>query len=57
VVDRYVIYLAPVLMGGDDGAPLMRGPGASTMDDVWRGRIVDVQRLGEDLRVVLEAVG
>jgi diaminohydroxyphosphoribosylaminopyrimidine deaminase/5-amino-6-(5-phosphoribosylamino)uracil reductase len=57
VVDRYVIYLAPALMGGDDGAPLMRGPGASTMDDVWRGRIVDVQRLGDDLRVDLEAVG
>ena len=53
VVDRYVLYLAPALMGGDDGAPLFRGPGAATLSDVWRGRIVDVRRLGEDLRVEL----
>jgi diaminohydroxyphosphoribosylaminopyrimidine deaminase/5-amino-6-(5-phosphoribosylamino)uracil reductase len=57
VVDRYVIYLAPALIGGDDGIGLFTGPGAPTMADVWRGRIVDVQRLGDDLRVELEAVG
>lgn len=51
VVDRYVLYLAPALTGGDDGLPLMRGPGAPTIGDVWRGRIVGVDRLGPDLRV------
>ena len=54
VVDRYVVYLAPALMGGDDGAPLLRGPGAATIDDVWRGRIVQVTQLGDDLRVEME---
>jgi diaminohydroxyphosphoribosylaminopyrimidine deaminase/5-amino-6-(5-phosphoribosylamino)uracil reductase len=54
VVDRYVVYLAPALMGGDDGAPVLRGPGAATIDDIWRGRIVDVTRLGDDLRVEVE---
>jgi diaminohydroxyphosphoribosylaminopyrimidine deaminase/5-amino-6-(5-phosphoribosylamino)uracil reductase len=54
LVDRYVVYLAPALMGGDDGAPLLRGPGATTIDDVWRGHIVDVTRLGDDLRVEME---
>jgi diaminohydroxyphosphoribosylaminopyrimidine deaminase / 5-amino-6-(5-phosphoribosylamino)uracil reductase len=53
LVDRYVIYLAPALMGGSDGAPLFRGPGAATMADVWRGRVVSVRQLGEDLRVDL----
>jgi diaminohydroxyphosphoribosylaminopyrimidine deaminase/5-amino-6-(5-phosphoribosylamino)uracil reductase len=57
VVDRYVIYVAPALMGGDDGMALFKGPGASTMAEVWRGRIVGVQRLGDDLRVDLEAIG
>jgi diaminohydroxyphosphoribosylaminopyrimidine deaminase/5-amino-6-(5-phosphoribosylamino)uracil reductase len=57
VVDRYVVYLAPALMGGEGGAPFFRGTGASTMDEVWRGRIVDVRRLGEDLRVELEGAG
>jgi diaminohydroxyphosphoribosylaminopyrimidine deaminase/5-amino-6-(5-phosphoribosylamino)uracil reductase len=54
LVDRYVVYLAPALMGGDDGAPLLRGPGAATIDDMWRGHIVDVTRLGDDLRVEME---
>ena len=54
LVDRYVIYLAPALAGGDDGRPLLAGPGAATIDDVWRGRIVDVTRLGDDLRIDLE---
>jgi diaminohydroxyphosphoribosylaminopyrimidine deaminase / 5-amino-6-(5-phosphoribosylamino)uracil reductase len=52
-VDRYVIYLAPALMGGADGLPLMGGPGAGTMADIWRGRFLSHTRLGEDLRVDL----
>jgi diaminohydroxyphosphoribosylaminopyrimidine deaminase/5-amino-6-(5-phosphoribosylamino)uracil reductase len=55
LVDRYVLYLAPVLFGGDDGRPLFAGAGAATMDDVWRGRILSVQQLGPDLRIDLAA--
>jgi diaminohydroxyphosphoribosylaminopyrimidine deaminase/5-amino-6-(5-phosphoribosylamino)uracil reductase len=54
LVDRYVIYLAPALAGGDDGRPLMTGAGAATIDDVWRGRIIGLTRLGDDLRIDLE---
>jgi diaminohydroxyphosphoribosylaminopyrimidine deaminase/5-amino-6-(5-phosphoribosylamino)uracil reductase len=54
LVDRYVVYLAPALMGGDDGRGLFAGPGAGTIDDVWRGRIVSVERLGDDVRIDLE---
>ena len=54
LVDRYVVYLAPALMGGDDGRSLFAGAGAPTIADVWRGRIVDVTRLGDDIRVDLE---
>lgn len=53
LVDRYVLYLAPALFGGDDARGLFAGPGAPTIADVWRGRIVDVTRLGDDLRVEL----
>jgi diaminohydroxyphosphoribosylaminopyrimidine deaminase / 5-amino-6-(5-phosphoribosylamino)uracil reductase len=53
LVDRYVVYLAPVLFGGDDAAGLFTGSGASTMADVWRGRIAGVTHLGDDLRVDL----
>lgn len=51
LVDRYVVYLAPALFGGEDARPLFAGPGAPTIDEVWRGRLVSVQRLGDDLRL------
>jgi diaminohydroxyphosphoribosylaminopyrimidine deaminase/5-amino-6-(5-phosphoribosylamino)uracil reductase len=53
LVDRYVLYLAPALLGGDDGRPLFAGPGASTMELAWRGRVRSVTSLEGDLRVEL----
>jgi diaminohydroxyphosphoribosylaminopyrimidine deaminase/5-amino-6-(5-phosphoribosylamino)uracil reductase len=53
LVDRYVLYLAPALFGGDDARPLFAGPGAPTLEDVWRGRVQSVTSLGNDLRVEL----
>jgi len=53
LVGEYVMYLAPALFGGDDGAPLFRGAGAATIGDVWRGRVAEIAPVGEDLRVVL----
>ena len=56
LVDRYVVYLAPALLGGDDGRALFAGAGAPTIDDAWRGRIVDLVRLGDDIRIDLEVL-
>ena len=53
-VDRLVLYLAPVLFGGDDGRPLFAGAGAGTMEELRRGRFVSIAQLGEDLRVEVE---
>ncbi len=54
LVDRYVLYLAPALAGGDDAPGLFRGPGAPTMAELWRGRIAAVTHLGDDVRIDLE---
>lgn len=54
LIDRYVLYVAPALFGGDDARPMFEGAGAATISDLWRGRIVDVTRLGDDLRIDLE---
>ncbi len=54
LVDRYVVYLAPVLLGGDDGVGLFRGPGAATIGEAWRGHIVEAVPLGADLRIDIE---
>jgi diaminohydroxyphosphoribosylaminopyrimidine deaminase / 5-amino-6-(5-phosphoribosylamino)uracil reductase len=56
LVDRYVVYIAPALFGGDDARGLFTGPGAATIDDLWRGRLVAVDRIGEDLRLEMEPV-
>ncbi|HEY8080909.1 MAG TPA: bifunctional diaminohydroxyphosphoribosylaminopyrimidine deaminase/5-amino-6-(5-phosphoribosylamino)uracil reductase RibD [Acidimicrobiales bacterium] len=54
LVDRIVAYLAPALLGGDDGAPVFAGTGVATIADALRGRFVSVAALGEDLRVEVE---
>lgn len=54
LVDRYVLYLAPALFGGDDARPAFAGPGAATMGELDRLRIVDLTRVGDDLRLELE---
>jgi diaminohydroxyphosphoribosylaminopyrimidine deaminase/5-amino-6-(5-phosphoribosylamino)uracil reductase len=53
LVDRYVLYLAPTLFGGDDARPLFAGRGAATLKDAWKGRMRSVSSLGGDLRVEL----
>jgi diaminohydroxyphosphoribosylaminopyrimidine deaminase/5-amino-6-(5-phosphoribosylamino)uracil reductase len=55
LVDRYVLYLAPALFGGDDARPLFSGPGASTLEGLWRGGLRSVTSLEGDLRVELSA--
>lgn len=54
LVDRYELFLAPALFGGDDGLGVFAGAGAATIGEVWRGRIVGVERVGADLHVSLE---
>ncbi|HLI53454.1 MAG TPA: bifunctional diaminohydroxyphosphoribosylaminopyrimidine deaminase/5-amino-6-(5-phosphoribosylamino)uracil reductase RibD [Acidimicrobiales bacterium] len=51
LVDQYVFYYAPALMGGEDGRPMFAGPGVPSIGGAWRGRIESVKRLGPDVRV------
>jgi diaminohydroxyphosphoribosylaminopyrimidine deaminase/5-amino-6-(5-phosphoribosylamino)uracil reductase len=56
LVDQYVLYLAPVVMGGDDGRSVLAGPGAPTMAEAWRGRVTGVRTFGPDVRIDVLAV-
>ena len=53
LVDRYVIYVSPSIMGGDDGKHLLSGAGAASMESIKRGRFANVTQLGEDVRLDL----
>jgi len=57
LVDRYVIYLAAALAGGDDAVPMFAGEGAPSAGDLWRGRLHSVTSLGDDIRVDLRPAG
>jgi diaminohydroxyphosphoribosylaminopyrimidine deaminase/5-amino-6-(5-phosphoribosylamino)uracil reductase len=57
LVDRYVVYLAAALAGGDDARPMFAGAGVATIDDLWRGRLHSVTSLGDDIRVDLRPAG
>jgi diaminohydroxyphosphoribosylaminopyrimidine deaminase / 5-amino-6-(5-phosphoribosylamino)uracil reductase len=54
LVDRYVVYLAPALMGGDDALGLFRGRAVNTIGDLRRGHFASVTRLGADLRIEID---
>ncbi|MES0874188.1 bifunctional diaminohydroxyphosphoribosylaminopyrimidine deaminase/5-amino-6-(5-phosphoribosylamino)uracil reductase RibD [Sinimarinibacterium thermocellulolyticum] len=52
-VDELVLYLAPSLLG-HEARPLVTLPGPETLEQRLRWRWRSVERLGEDLRLVLE---
>ncbi len=51
LIDQYVVYLGAAIMGGDDGAPVFRGPGAGDMSQLMRGNFEAINRLGDTLRI------
>jgi diaminohydroxyphosphoribosylaminopyrimidine deaminase/5-amino-6-(5-phosphoribosylamino)uracil reductase len=51
LIDRFVVYQAPLLFGGDDAKGLFTGPGAPSIGAVDRGEFVAVDRVGPDLRI------
>ncbi|MGL4173396.1 MAG: bifunctional diaminohydroxyphosphoribosylaminopyrimidine deaminase/5-amino-6-(5-phosphoribosylamino)uracil reductase RibD [Actinomycetota bacterium] len=52
LVDRIIAYVAPVLLGA--GVPAVAELGIGTLADAARLTLIDVQRLGADVRFVLE---
>lgn len=54
LVNRYVFHLAPAVAGGDDAPGVFAGAAAANIADMWRGHIVSLQQLGDDIEVVVE---
>jgi diaminohydroxyphosphoribosylaminopyrimidine deaminase/5-amino-6-(5-phosphoribosylamino)uracil reductase len=54
IVDRFVLYLAPKLIGGIGAPGILGGSGVETIGDALSAEIVDVETLGGDLKVVAD---
>ncbi len=53
IVDKALFFYAPKILGGDDGAPICRGPGPQLMKDCIRVKNICVRRFDDD--VLIEA--
>lgn len=52
LIDRYVFHVAPIVCGHADALPVFSGLPASSVADVWHGRLVSAEALGDDIEVV-----
>lgn len=51
LVDKFLIFKAPKILGGDDGVPLAAGPGPKTMDRCIELENVEIRRFGSDVLI------
>ena len=51
LVDRVMLFVAPVIVGGTDSVPVVGGRGVAHMPDAWRLEGMTVRRIGPDLLV------
>lgn len=51
LVDKFYLFKAPKLLAGDDGIPMVAGPGCRDMAACLVLRDIEVQRFGDDIMV------
>lgn len=51
IVDKVVLFYAPKFLGGDDGIPMLRGPGPALMAEAIPLHNVTVAMVGEDIMI------
>jgi diaminohydroxyphosphoribosylaminopyrimidine deaminase/5-amino-6-(5-phosphoribosylamino)uracil reductase len=49
LIDKLVLFVAPRLIGGDDGPPVFAGPGARTLAEAVPVAALEVRRVGDDV--------
>ena len=51
LIDKFYIFKAPKLLGGDDGIPMAAGVGAKRMDECVILKEIKVRRFGDDILI------
>ena len=51
IQDKFYIFTAPKILGGDDGIPMASGPGPQMMDGSLKLKDIKVKRFGDDVLI------
>jgi len=51
IVEKIIFFFAPKILGGDDGIPICKGPGADVMDRCIPVKDIHVRRFGDDIMI------
>ena len=51
IVEKIIFFFAPKILGGDDGVPICKGPGADVMDHCTPVKDIHVRRFGDDIMI------
>jgi diaminohydroxyphosphoribosylaminopyrimidine deaminase/5-amino-6-(5-phosphoribosylamino)uracil reductase len=51
IVEKVIFFFAPKILGGDDGIPICKGPGADVMDRCIQVKDINVRRFGDDIMI------
>ena len=51
IVEKIIFFFAPKILGGDDGIPICKGPGADVMDHCIQVKDIHVRRFGDDIMI------
>jgi diaminohydroxyphosphoribosylaminopyrimidine deaminase/5-amino-6-(5-phosphoribosylamino)uracil reductase len=51
IVDKIIFFYAPKLLGGDDGAPICKGPGPERISGCLPVGDITVRRFGGDIMI------
>ena len=51
LIDKFYIFKAPKILGGDDGIPMASGPGPEMMDGCLGLKDITVKRFGDDVLI------
>ncbi|MGD9825462.1 RibD family protein, partial [Desulfobacter sp.] len=52
IVNKVCYFLAPKIMGGNDGIPVFNGPGPETIKDLFELARVSTRQFGSDILVI-----
>lgn len=51
LIDKFLIFKAPKILGGNDGFPMSKGKGSAYMSDSYKLKDIKVKKYGEDILI------